>query len=284
MIARLTILFLLLFKFASSNSPDIQAKHVFNLMLDRLKNVSTASFRLLSTERMKDGKISQSDMLVKLQSKPQRIYIYCVNPNPGVEVLWPISMTDDRMLINPNGFPYVNLKINQQNSLVRKNTHHIIEEIGFNYLSDMISYYIDMYGENFYRYIRITDTITYDNKSCIRLVYDFSDYDMILYLVKKNESLTDIAGRFKLSDYHLLCLNPSIKDYTDIHAGQIIRIPNFYNRKIEFIIDRKSYMPLVQTVSDEKGMYEKYEWRNIILNPELSEEDFSPLNKKYGFR
>ena len=78
-------------------------------------------------------------------------------------------------------------------------------------------------------------------------------------------------------------MNPSVKDYEDVHEGQIIRVSNYYNRKIEFYIDRNTWLPLRQMIYDQKGLYERYEVKNFIWNPVFKADEFSRENKEYKF-
>jgi hypothetical protein len=232
---------------------------------------------------MDDDIVYVSEMHIKLQVHPRCLYLNCINPNQGVEGLWKEGWMGNRVMLNPNGFPYINLKISPYSDLIRKDTHHTIHEIGFDYLTAMVQYYSRFYGQRFYDYLSIEDTLMWENRSCIRLAFNFKDYDYILYTVSMGEDLTAIGNKLHLNDYTIMRKNPSIHNYHDIHPGQVIKVPNFYNRKVEFWVDRATWLPLVQIVYDEKGLYEKYELRNFLLNPVLDPGEFSPDYKEYKF-
>jgi len=80
-----------------------------------------------------------------------------------------------------------------------------------------------------------------------------------------------------------LLLNPAAKNYDDVQPGQVIRIPNFYCRKIIFTIDRIHWLPLKQEVYDESGLYEQYEFLSFVLDPVITPMEFSPDYDKYKF-
>ena len=103
------------------------------------------------------------------------------------------------------------------------------------------------------------------------------------YTVKKNEKLSDIAKKLYLNDYSIMLLNSAIGDLDDVKEGQVIKIPNFYARKIEFYMDRATGLPLRQLIYDQNGLYEKYEMKSFLLNPVFKPEEFSPEYKEYGF-
>lgn len=276
-------LFFFFLIYAYAHAQTRPERLVFEKMHTSCRIVKSASFLLCSSERMRDGLMSSSEMQVKLQMIPHQLYLLAKKPNSGLEVLWSPLRYAGKMLINTNGFPYISLKLSPNSSLVRKNTHHTVAEIGFRYLSNLIDYYSAFYGERFYNYLEIKDTVWVDGKSCIRLHLDFKDYDYFLYTVKKGENVTSIARDHYLNDFSVLLMNERIIDYDDVKPGQVIRLPNFYSRKFEFYIDRNTWLPLTQMIYDTVGLYEKYELKNFKLNCTFDPAEFSPEYKGYGF-
>jgi outer membrane lipoprotein-sorting protein len=252
-------------------------------MLAGNEKVKTAKFTFYSEERFFNGKFEKKEMLIKLQSKPKKVYMYSVTPDAGTEIIWKEGWNDNKMLIGPGSFPYVTFSLGINSSLARKDSHHSIRNMGFDYVARLVKYYLDVYGEKFYSFITVADTVNWDNHSCIILKFDFKDYKEINYTVKKDESITDIAERYQLNDYAILIINPSINDYHDVKEDQVIKIPNFYSRKIEFYIDRVNYLPLKQLIYDKNGLYEKYEMKSFRMNPVIKDEEFDPKYKEYGF-
>ena len=264
-------------------SQDDQARTLLKKMLDACDDVRSAKFILNSTERELNGKMERSEIIIKMQTAPLKIYLYMIHPNPGAECLWKKDESNNRVLVNPNGFPYVNLKLSPYNSLLRQDSHHLIPEIGFNYIASMTKYYMNKMSDSFFSYLQLTDTLLWDNRTCYELTFDFTSFQYVDYTVKMSETLTSIAAQFHLSDFVLLRSNRKVSDYDFVKPGQVIKIPNFYNRKIVFYIDHLNYLPLVQTVYDEKGLFEKYELKSFILNPVVQPEEFQSSYPDYGF-
>jgi outer membrane lipoprotein-sorting protein len=77
--------------------------------------------------------------------------------------------------------------------------------------------------------------------------------------------------------------NKTIDDYFDISIGQKIIIPNDYAPKMILYIDKKLNLPLVIEVHDDKGFYERYEYRKLELNPIITDEEFTTEYKDYNF-
>lgn len=280
---RFILLFLFVFNFSYCQSQESKERLIVNNMISACKLMRTGTFILKSTERLRDGHLHESEILVKQQTHPRNLYLYCIYPNPGAEALWRENLMEEKMLINPNGFPYVNLKLSPYSALIRKETHHTVHDLGFDYLMSLIGYYSKQLGPDFYSYLNILDTVTWEKRPCIRLSFDYTDYKALDYTVKIGENITSIALKLHLNDFSILLLNPAAKNYDDVQPGQVIRIPNFYCRKIIFTIDRTNWLPLKQEVYDESGLYEQYEFLSFVLDPVITPMEFSPDYDKYKF-
>ena len=258
-------------------------QEVISGMLTSCDNLKTASFVLKSTERMKDGTFHVSEIIVRLQRKPLKVYVYCVNPNPGAEALWRTNEIDNRVLINPNGFPFFNLRLNPRNPLLRKGQHHTIEEIGFDYIANVFKHYIGKYKEELYRNFSLSGQEIFDSRNCIVLTYNNHSFAYENYSARAGENVTGIARSNFVSDFMLLCINKELKNYDGLKPGQVIKLPVTYGKKIVLYLDKNNYLPIVQMIYDEKGLYEKYEFSSFLLNPKFDEYEFNPKNRRYKF-
>jgi hypothetical protein len=251
-------------------------KEVINRMIKANENLRTAKFTIHTEERLIDGKFEIKEGLVKFQRKPEQINFVAIQPNAGTKIIWKEGWNDNKMHVSPASFPFVSFSTKINGSIARKDAHHSIRNLGFDYLTGLLMYYQKIFGEKFYQSMMITDTVEWDNHSCIVVKYDNKDYREINYTVKKNENIMDIAEKHHLNDYSILMLNPAIDDFDDVKEGQVIKIPSFYSRSIEFYIDRSTWLPLRQLISDGKGLYEKYEMKSFFLNPVFNPSDFVP--------
>jgi len=265
------------------SAQDKNVQEVISKMLSACDNLKTASFVLKSTEKMKNGTYHVSEIIVKLQRNPLKVYVYCVDPNPGAEALWRTNEIDNRVLINPNGFPFFNLKLNTRNPLLRKGQHHTIEEIGFDYIANVFRHYIGKYKEELYKNFSLGGTETFDSRNCIVLTYDNQSFAYQNYAVRVGESVTGIAKSNFVSDFMLLCVNKELKNYDAVKPGQVIKLPATYGKKIVLYLDKINYLPILQMIFDEKGLYEKYEFNSFVLNPPFDADTFNPKNDEYGF-
>ena len=70
----------------------------------------------------------------------------------------------------------------------------------------------------------------------------------------------------------------------DIKKGDIIKIPNDYSQKMILYIDKKTFFPVLIKVYDEVGLFEQYDYSNIVFNPVFASDDFLKSNKNYNFK
>jgi outer membrane lipoprotein-sorting protein len=277
--------FLFLFSFLFSTNAFSQNNSLSTIVANMNKavdNLRTAKFTIYGEEKLKNGTMYISERNVKLNVAPQKVYFYTVRPDKGLEVLWK-NAPGEKMIINPGGFPYITLKINPNSSVARKDAHHSIEDMGFKYVVGLVNYYMQNYGEKLRSWATVKDTVQWQNHSCIHLVIDFKEYKPFTYTVKKNETLSTIAKKFHVNDYMILSMNKEPDDLEDVDEGDNIVVPNFYGTRIEFYIDMKTWLPIRQLIYDQKGIYEKYEFTNLIYNPVFKADEFSEDYSEYNF-
>ncbi len=258
------------------------ATSLISQMLDAIHNFKSGRYILNKIERM-DGKMYTAEMIIKLQTNPLKVYSYNVNPDPGAEALFLYGSNNNDILVRPNKFPYVNLNLSPFNSLVRKNHHHTIYEIGFGYIGAIISYNILNRKEDFYAGLTYDGEVDWKGKKYFKITIDNKDFAFIDYKVEKGENLYTIGKKFMVADYMILSNNKNISDYDDIKAGQTIKIPNCFAKKIEFYLDKDTYLPVIEVIYDHKGLFAQYEFNSLLLNVVIKPEEFTPKYKDYKF-
>lgn len=275
-----TFLILLLFNFTCYGQSSIG--DIIQKMNKASVNLHTAKFTIYGEERLRNGELLVSERIVKLNVNPQKVYFYSVKPDPGMEVLWKNGI-NEKMLVNPGGFPYITLNISHTGSVARKDSHHSIQDMGFEYVVNLMNYYVRTQGDNILKWAFIQDTVQWQGRSCIHLVIDFKNYKPYTYTVLQGENVSSIAAKLHVNDYMIFNMNPTVDDMDDVKPGQKITVPNFYASKIEFFIDRTTWLPVKQLIYDQKGLYEKYEFRNLVVNPVFKSDEFSSDYKDYKF-
>ncbi len=258
------------------------AKSIIQKMITASEGVKTARYSLKKQERI-ESEMIESAMNAKLQNSPYKVYVYNIKPTSGSEVLFSAGENNGNALVNPNSFPYVNLNLNPNNSLLRKEQHHTLNDLGFNYITNIIKNQVKKEGEKFFGYLTYDGEVEWSGKKMYKITLDNKNFAYVNYTVLKGETITTIAKKLNVSDYMILAANPKVGFYDDVKTNQVIKVPNSYARKIVLYIDKTNYLPLGQFIYDEKGLYEKYEMHNFILNPVFRSDEFSPDNKEYHF-
>ncbi len=85
------------------------------------------------------------------------------------------------------------------------------------------------------------------------------------------------------SDYLIKEKNSKVSYARRIKKGTTLSVPSAYASKVVVYIDKETYMPVVQMLYDERGMFEKYEYTNINRSPNFDSTEFTTDCEDYGF-
>lgn len=255
---------------------------LFDNMMASIANIKTLKFRLVKNERMMNGKMAPGDQEVKMQVAPFKCYLKIAQPNAGAEVLYVKGTNDNNALVNPNAFPYINLNLDPYGDILRKDQHHTIHELGFVYTGELLKDAHDRYKHKIDEFMKNEGIIKWNNRECYKIVLDNKEYQLLDYTVQPGEDLIKIARKKKVGEYNLLELN-GLKSYTSVKAGQVIKVPITYAKKIIVYIDKQTYLPIYQELYDTKGLMATYEYHNLVVNPAIADEEFTKGYKGYGY-
>lgn len=244
-----------------------------------IDKIQGLKFHLKVSERFK-GKLIMAESQVKLNRSPRKIYIYLKGP----ELLWLEGKNDGKVLINPDGFPFMNISLDPLGSIMRENQHHTIHEMGFEYLTTIIKNSNAFSEEKFDSYFKCTGTLQWESRECYLVTAEYPEFKYVDYVMKKGETLYSIARKLQVSDYMVMELNSSVVNgYYHGKPGQLIKVPNVYGKKLILYIDKELLVPRVIKVYDDKGLFESYEYHDLQVNPKFTDDEFSKENKAYGF-
>jgi len=258
---------------------DLSCKEIIFKMTKSIDEVQSLKYNLKITERGKKG-YNHYESSVKLNRKPRQIYLYI----KGIELLWKQGWNNGKAYVKPNSFPYVNLSLDPQGSLMRQDQHHTINEMGFDYFGSIIEYTAVKQMDKFDQYFRLEGEERYNNRPCYKVTINNKEFGFTTYTVGKNESLTSIARKLHVSEYMIVENNPKLSDYFDIlKEGQQIKVPTWYAKDVVIYIDQFYFLPVGVKVSDDKGLYEQYDYFFLQVNPKIAEEEFTKDYKDYHF-
>lgn len=282
LILRPVVLFVLLVSHLGLMAQN-PAKPIMDKMLVQMSKVLSASARVKRAERI-NGKIVTGEMQFKAMFSPSlKAYIKIIAPDEGTEVLYVKGWNDDKALVNPNRFPWVNVSLDPEGDIMMDEQHHSLFCVGFGFTEGVVRYVYDKHKEDFDKHVFYMGLEKWNTRSVhvIKIIYD--DYGVVNHTIKNEKSLAELERKIFVPAAKILELNPTIDDYWDIKPGQVIRIPNAYGKESIFMIDAEHFLPIVQIVNDEKGLLEKYEYHDLRVNPRFSTTEFSKDYSEYGF-
>ena len=147
------------FRYLHPTSVTNNNREVIYHIFEAVDNLKTMRYNLQCYERVK-GKMNHTESKVKLQISPRKLYLYI----KGLELLWIQGANKGDALINPNSFPYMDLNLDPYGALMRKDQHHTIHEMGFQYLADILKDGMKKAGDKVDRYFTVYGEDTYDGR------------------------------------------------------------------------------------------------------------------------
>ncbi len=274
------LLSLVLLQFSGlSQKSEIDCRDLVNKSLKHIKEVKGLKYHLKVIERGKKG-LNFYESSVKFNRNPRLIYLYI----KGIEVLWLQGKNNGNALVKPNAFPYFNLNLDPMGNLMRQDQHHTLNEMGFDYFAGIIQHTVNKLGDKFDDYFEYAGEERMNGRPCYKVNINNHDFGYVDYVVGDNESITSIARKFYIAEYMILDKNPKFNDYFDIlKKGQVIKIPTWYAKTVTMYIDQLYYLPISIKVSDDKGLFEEYNYHFLQVNPKFEEGEFTRNYKDYGF-
>lgn len=263
---------------SEKTQPAYAVQKLMDDVFDAIDNIKTMRYELKCNERIK-GQMQHTESNVKLQVSPRKLYLSVRGP----EVLWIEGTNNGNALVNPGSFPYINLNLDPYGSLMRKDQHHTIHEMGHQYLADILKDGIKRAGNSVEKYFTMLGEEKHNGRDCYKVSISFPDFSWVSYTVKQGENLTAIARKLNVSEYMVLEKNSRYSWYNDVKAGDIIKVPDAYAKFTLLLIDKELLLPVNNKVFDDKGLYETYEYYNLKVNTPINDEEFSKYYKDYHF-
>lgn len=275
----LLVALLLMQLISYSQKAQLSCKEVVNKTLKSIKEVKGLKYHLKITERGKKG-FNYYESAVKFNRNPRLIYLYI----KGIEVLWLQGKNDGRALVKPNSFPFFNLNLDPMGNLMRQDQHHTLNEMGYDYFAGVIQHTIDKLGDKFDDYFELDGEERINGRPCYKVNINNRDFTYVDYTIGEGESITSIARKFYVAEYMILEKNPKFKDYFDIlKKGEVIKIPTWYCKTVVMYVDQLYFVPISIKVSDDRGLFEEYNYFYLQVNPKFEEGEFTRQYKDYKF-
>lgn len=257
------------------------AKSLLQKMYAAVGQVSQSSYTLYSKERFGDKHI-EKNMLFHVQEKPNKVYMKDLDS--GVEMLYVKGWNGDKAFINPNGFPWVNVSLKITDPRVVKESHHLVTAAGINFTPQLIrntEENLKKEGKKLEDVMHYKGEVTRNGKTYYHLALINPDFKYISHTVQQDEELENLCFRMCAPTFSVMLANKTPRGV--VPKGKVLSMPNSYGKEVHLFLDKNTYLPTVQAIYDDKGLYEYYEFRDMKTNPKFHADEFSSECSCYGF-
>ncbi|SDJ83024.1 Protein of unknown function [Catalinimonas alkaloidigena] len=233
-------------------------------MMARCESVQTLQCRYHKEERI-EGELIKETMDVSLRRTPFRLYLQFVEPDADRSVCFPHPQDPEkaRVLMRVLGVP-LSLSLAPDDKRMRKNQHHTIRRIGFDYAFSILRFLIDHSSDSLIWQVAPS---TFDGHACYQVTIQNPRFRYLPYTGRPGETLQRLADTRMLSEFLLLERNPQAKSYTHSIAALPLSLPSAYAQTLVLQIDKARFFPLSLEIYDDRGLFEKYQYRQLVLNP-----------------
>jgi hypothetical protein len=274
---------LLIFCFSAITNLAAQtsARKIMEEMFAACDRMQTLQFTMKRMERI-DGKIDASTTLTKYRRAPFAVYLCNLTPHNGMEVLFNKGQNSEKAIINPNGFPYVNVSLSPYGNKMREGNHYTLYDVGFETLVSNLRHSVVILGSRTDDFFKNEGVVVFDGHQCDKIVLRNSSFAWQNYTVAKATSLESLARSLYLGS-HMIKEKNKLADYGTLTAGTIIKIPTAFAKEVTLYIDKVTRAPIYQEIRDDAGVYAKYEFTNLIINPKFAADEFATTHTGYHF-
>jgi outer membrane lipoprotein-sorting protein len=275
-------LFLALFIFLSVSAAKAQdTRTVLNDMLKSVSAGKTYEYTMIQHERI-NGVIHRNKIFTKLNVKPIKVFIDNIEgANKGTQVLYVQGQNNDKVLVNV----LWGVSLSPFNSKIRKDQHHTILDSGFGILLSTLKDAVKRADaeKEFNTVFKLEGEVTFDGRKCYKMTINDPTFTYVEYTIKNGESLYDISIRENVSEQLIVEKNSNLKGFDSAKDGMKIMIPSSYAKKTILYIDKQNLHPIYQEMHDDKGMFEKYEFLGLKVNPKFADNEFDKNFPGYKF-
>jgi len=132
--------------------------------------------------------------------------------------------------------------------------------------------------------LKLEGSIKWNNKDCYKIVMENPHYTIQNYTMQGNETVLQVAKKLYVAEYKIVELNKGIvSDPLSKAPGKTIKVPSDYGKRIVLYVDKSNFLPIVQFVYDEIGLFEQYEFYDLEINPKFPAKEFTKEFEGYKF-
>lgn len=265
------------FKSTSDNIPAIQ---LLQQMLDSIQNIKTLKVKLVALERFQN-KFLKSTAFFKIAYYPEK-KLYFINPEKKLEILYIENKNENKALVKHPSLP-ISIYLDPQGSIMKKNQHYTIHELGFEYIANTIQIALSKEKEKYMNHLRYLGIHEKNNQLCHTLMYESSNFEYVPYTVQSKETVASISRKFNINEYIIRDKNNLYYEFGYLKKNSIIYIPQMYCKKAFIYIDKNTFLPVSINLYDDKGILESYDYYDVQKSTVFKEQEFSKNYKEYNF-
>jgi hypothetical protein len=176
-----------------------------------------------------------------------------------------------------------NLHLDPLGHRMKKNEHHSVMNAGFDYMVSIIQHLHNKYEGRADKLLEFGGYGIWDERRVAKVTLYSPNFHFDQYTVQASENLIDIARKFHVCEHMILANNEEVDDYRDVSAGQTIRVPSDYAKRTVLYLSREHWLPIKMVIYDGEGLYERFDYLTLSINPDFPAGVFSPDYEKYGF-
>ncbi len=285
---RSTAILLLAIAFLSNNlsaqETDNEIRTIVTKVLETVKKAKGYSYVMKGTERIPHkAEFRVTEILTKVNISPKKVYTKVLSsPNKGTEMLYVTGERDNKVLVKAGILP--SLKLSPLSSLLTKEQHHCVLSSGFLFFHKLVSEGLkraDAKNE-FNTVFKLAGEVIFDGKKCYKLTIEDPTYELVTYKAVKGDNPYTLSQKLLVPEFSIQ-ENNNIKYIDDDLDGKTIKIPTSYAKKSVIYIDKNTFYPVYQEMTDGKGIFEKYEFTNLKINPAFADNEFTNEFGEYNF-
>ncbi len=277
--------FFLLTNYSFMPKPENQTKQILSNMVSAINTNKECMYTMRSLERIVGMKeLRGGDILTKINISPFKVYLKMItDPNKGTEVLYAKGERGDKALVNPGRF-LPTIKLNPFSGLLTKQQHHTILSSGFVFTARVTSEGMKKAEaqKRFDEVFKYVGDVTWNGRSCYKIVIEDPTWAYTTYQAKKGENMYSISQKLMIPEYCMVELD-GVKGFEDDLGGKTLKVPTSYAKKTTLYIDKENNFPIYQEMQDDKGVFERYEFYNLKVNPAFKANEFSQDFSEYNF-
>ncbi|MCB2379460.1 DUF1571 domain-containing protein [Hymenobacter sp. BT635] len=264
---------------APAPADKITTEQLLTRLSGSIENLKTLRCSVRAQERLQGTTYQQARSTMKIAFSPLKVY---VRNQKGIEVLWVTGQNNGDAWVNPNAFPYVTLNLDPKGAVMRRNQHHSVLSAGFGTIADLIKGSSLRQDHAYERSFRYAGDSVVAGRACHILRSDFPQFRYVTYKTTKAEPIARIADRFGCGEYRIMERNGLSAGET-VPAGKTLQVPNSYGRRTIVCVDQKTFLPTMVQVNDDKGLFEKFEFSDVVANQPIPAAEFTKEYKDYKF-